>query len=170
MREPISVSSRLCSSVKRPGSWRLQIEHADDSVLDDQRNRHSERTSATSEMYSGASDVIDQNGFAPLRRQSGYALANFDLHPLGDFARISHLKTDAQFLGFLIQQEDGEDLVVNDFAHQFRHAAQGGVQVERGVDHVRHLEQKGSTFNCDPIGSQKCPRLSFMITAGPPQR
>ena len=63
------------------------------------------------------------------------------LAPLGNLARISHLKADSQVLCFFIYQQDGEDLVVNDFAYQFSHAAQGGVQVEGGVDDVRHLEQ-----------------------------
>ena len=87
-----------------------------------------------------------------LRRQPGDALANLDLYPLGNFARISHLEADSQVLCFFIQQQDGEDFVVNDPAHQFRHAAQRGVQVEGGVDDVRHLKQQRLDFQLIGLG------------------
>ena len=84
-------------------------------------------------------NVVHQDGFTPLRRHSGDALADLDLDSFGDFAGVSHLKSDAQILGFFIHQQYGKDLVINDFAHQFGHPAQGGVQIESGIDHVRHF-------------------------------
>src|SRR5207237_9185137 len=44
--------------------------------------------------------------------------------------------------GFFIQQQDRKDLIIKYFTHQFSNPAQGRVQVERGVDHIGHLEQK----------------------------
>ena len=87
-------------------------------------------------------NVVHQDGLAALRCQPGDALANLDLHPLRNFARISHLEADAQLLRLFVQQQDGKDFVVDDATHQFRHAAQRGVQVEGGIDHVRHLKQQ----------------------------
>ena len=53
MRDPISVSSRLCSSVKRPASWRLEIQHTDDPIFHDQRNGQLGAHVGSAEMYSG---------------------------------------------------------------------------------------------------------------------
>ena len=55
---------------------------------------------------------------------------------------IADLEAKAQFLRFFIEQKDGKDLVINDFAHHFGHAPQRGIQVERGIDHIRDFEQK----------------------------
>ena len=78
-----------------------------------------------------------------LRRKPGHAFADLDLHPFGDFAGVSHLETNAQILCFLVDQQNGENLVVDDLADEFGYAPQRGIEVESGVDHVRHLEQQG---------------------------
>jgi hypothetical protein len=56
---------------------------------------------------------------------------------------VAHGEAEAKFVGALIEQQDGEDLVVDDLAHQFGHALEQGVEIERGVHHVGHLEQEG---------------------------
>ena len=69
MREANSVSSRLCSSVKAPGCAGFNVDHADDLVLGDQRNRqfgtHAGRR--VDEVLFGR-DVVDQHRLAQLRR------------------------------------------------------------------------------------------------------
>ena len=50
-----------------------------------------------------------------------------------------------------MQQEDRENLVVNDFAHELRDPAQGSIEVERGVDNVRHFEQKRINMGLDIV-------------------
>jgi len=77
-----------------------------------------------------------------LRRKAGYAFSHLDPNLVREFALVSHVKTNAQFLGFFIQQQDRKDLIIKYFTHQFSNPAQGRVQVERGVDHIGHLEQK----------------------------
>ncbi len=67
-----------------------------------------------------------------------------DLDPsaIGILPRIADLKTEAQLLRALVQQKDGEDFVVDDLANQFGDPAQGGVEVERGIDHVGDFQQQ----------------------------
>ena len=142
------------------GFVRLQIQHADDPILDDQRNRQLRaHVGSARDVLGMLRHVVDQDGLAPLRRQPGDALANLDLYPLGNFARISHLEADAQVLCLLIHQQDGKDLVVDDFAHQFGHAAQRGVQIERGIDDVRHLEQQEARLSTVRIESKQFPQV-----------
>ena len=52
------------------------------------------------------------------------------------------METNVQFLALLVEQQNSEDLVVNDFAHQLRHPPKRGIEIERGVDHVGYLEQE----------------------------
>ena len=62
---------------------------------------------------------------------------------------------------FSLSKQDREDFVVDDFAHQFGHAAQRGFQVERGVDHVRHFEQQRLDFEPIGLGQQRFPACGF---------
>ena len=66
-----------------------------------------------------------------------------DAQALGNLGRITHLKTDVEFLARLVEQQDGEDFVVDDLADEFGDAAKRGFEIERGVDDVRHFEQQG---------------------------
>ena len=91
-------------------------------------------------------NVIHEDGLTPLCSHSSYPLANLDLYSFGDFTRVSNLEADAQFLSFLIHQQNGKDLVVDDLTDQFCYPPQSGVQVESGVDDVRHFEQQ--RLNC----------------------
>ena len=94
-------------------------------------------------MYCGSvGNVANQHRFTALRRDARHPFAHFDAQPLRHFRRITHLKPEAQFLRLLVEQQDGENLVINDFAHQFRHPPQRSVQIERGVDHVSHFQQQ----------------------------
>ena len=154
MREPISVNRRLCSSVKRPASCASRFSTPMTRFLTISGTASSERTSVNDrDVFGMLGNVIHQDGFTPLRRHSGDALADLDLDSLGDFTRVSNLKADAQVLGLFVHQQDGKDFVVDDFAHQFGHAAQRGVQIEGGVDHVRHFKQKRLDFQLIGLGS-----------------
>src|SRR5208282_4766348 len=46
-----------------------------------------------------------------------------------------------QLLGLFIQQQYREDFIVDEPLQHLGHALQQSVQVERGVDRVRHLQQ-----------------------------
>ena len=43
---------------------------------------------------------------------------------------------------FFVNQQNGKDLVIDDFTHQFCHSAQSGVEVKGGIYNVCHLKQK----------------------------
>ena len=75
----------------------------------------------------------------------GYAsdsVTNLDANSVGNLSRMSRLKPDAKLLGFFVQQQDGEDFVIDDLADQFRHAPESGVEVKSGVDDISDLEKK----------------------------
>ena len=77
MREPISVSSRLCSSVKRPASCVSRFSTPMTRFLTISGMASSERTlGSAGDVLGMLGDIVDQNGLAPLRRQPGDALAN----------------------------------------------------------------------------------------------
>ena len=88
-------------------------------------------------------NVVDQHGFAPQHGSSGDSLANLNADALGHLGRMTHLEADAQLVGFLVQQQDGKDFVVDNLLQHLGYALQQGIQVERGVDRVGHFEQVG---------------------------
>ena len=131
----------------------LDVDDADQAVLDDQRNRElGMNVGQRFDVEVFARDVGDQLRLARLGGAPGDALTNLHANALGDFGRIADLKTDVEFLALFIEQENGEDLVVDDLANKFGDAAQGGLQVERGVDDVGHFEQKRFRFVGRPRG------------------
>ncbi len=110
--------------IEAAGFMRLQVQYANHLILDDQRNRQLRaHIGSAGNVLRMLRNVVDEDSLAALRRQSRDAFANLDLYPLGHFAGISHLEADPQVLRLLIYQQDGENLVVNDLAHQFRHPA-----------------------------------------------
>ena len=122
---------------------RLNVDHANHPVLDDQRDgefRVHVGQGLNVEIF--LRRIGDQYGLPNLGRASGYALAHFHAQAVGDLLRISHMEAYVQFLTVFIEQQDGENFVVNNLADQFRHPPQRGFQVERGVDHVGHFEQE----------------------------
>ncbi len=104
---------------------------------------------ASSERTSGlAADVVlcvpyilEQNGFAPLGGLPDDALAHADPQPL-DLRGVADLKTHAQIVGALIQEQDGEDLVVDHRSHQVRCAVHQGLQIEGGIQGVGQTHEK----------------------------
>ncbi len=62
------------------------------------------------------------------------------------------MKAHVKFLALFIEQKNGKDFVVDDLAHQFGDAAQGSLEIERGIDDVRHFEQERFHFIGDVAG------------------
>ena len=54
---------------------------------------------------------------------------------------MADLEPHAQFVGAVVEQEDGEDSVVDNRAHQLRGAIEQRLQVQRGVQRVGELHQ-----------------------------
>ncbi len=93
----------------------FHIDHADDFVLGDQRHRQLGTNAGRGvDEVLLRRNVVDQHGFALLHRSSGYSLADLDADALGDLRRMTNLEANAQLLGLLVQQQDGEDFVVDD--------------------------------------------------------
>src|ERR1700756_2415951 len=125
----------------------LDINHPDQPVLDDQRHcqlRAHVRNGLDIVVFLG--DVVHQNRLPQLRSPPRHSLADLDPHALRIFPRISRLKAEPQLLRFLVQQQDRKNFVVDDLAYQFRDPAQGGIKVERGIDHVGHFQQQRLNF------------------------
>ena len=107
--------------------------HADHFVLGDQRHRQlgAHAGSGVDEVFLGG-NVVHQQGFAPLHRLSRDALPDLDADALGDLGRMPDLEADAKLLLLVVQQQDGEDLVVDKALQHLCHTLQQGVQVQRG--------------------------------------
>ena len=73
-----------------------------------------------------------------------------------DLRRVADLEAHAQVVGAVVEQEDGEDAVVDDGAHQLGGAVEQGLQVERGVERVGQLHQVGHVgrLHADVCGSR----------------
>src|ERR1051326_5001300 len=86
-------------------------------------------------------DVVDQNGLAQLSSKPGNAFTDFDASAVSEFLRIADLKAESQVLRLLIEQQDGENFVVDDLADDFGDATDGRVQVERRGQDVGNVEK-----------------------------
>jgi hypothetical protein len=132
------------------GFARLQIDHANHAILHDQRNGKLGayvRNGLDIAVFLG--DVLDQHGLPELRGAPGDPLAYFDSDPVGIFSGIARLETEAQLLSLLVEQKDGENFVIDDLANEFRHPPEGGVEVERGIDHVGDFQQQWVDFQLE---------------------
>jgi hypothetical protein len=127
---------------KRPRLTGFHIDDADNFVLGDQR-----RCQLRTRARRGVDEVllrrniVDQHGLAPQHCLPGDPLAHLDADALGNLGRMADLKSYAQLLGFLVQQQDGKDFIVDNLLQHLGHALQQSVQVERGVDRVGDLKQ-----------------------------
>ena len=128
--------------MKAPGCAGLDVEHADDFVFRDQRHRQL-RTHAgrgVDEVLLRA-NVVHQHRLAQLHGFAGYPLPHLDVNALGYIRRMADLETDAQLLRSLVQQQDGEHLVIHHPLQHLGHALQQGVEVERGVHRIGNFQQ-----------------------------
>jgi len=55
---------------------------------------------------------------------------------------VSNLKAEAQFLVALIEQQDGENLVINDPFYHFRNTLKQSIKIQRGIQDVSHFNEK----------------------------
>ena len=92
-------------------------------------------------------DIIHQNCGAFLYGTAGHTFADFNANPLRYFRKVADLEAEAQLLGTLIQQKNGENFVVNDPLHHLSHTLQQRVKIKRGVEHVRNFNQKRLNIN-----------------------
>ena len=83
IREATSSSRRWCSGVKYGGGLRLDVEDADDLVLDDERNGQlGADVGVGVDVVFGLGDVFDEEGFALECGLPDDAAAELDAHAL----------------------------------------------------------------------------------------
>ena len=129
----------------------FDVENADHLVLGDQRNGQfgMDAGRGVDEVLLRG-HVVDQHGLAAQHGLAGDALADLDADALGDFGRMPHLEADAQLLRLFVEQQDGEDFVVDEALQHLGYALQQRVQVQRGIHRIGDFEQ--IPVECAAIG------------------
>ena len=80
-------------------------------------------------------DVVDAERAALQRGLADDTLAHLDASAF-DLGCVTDLEAHPEFLGAVVDEEDGEDAVVDDGADEVGDAVHQGVEVERGVEGV----------------------------------
>ena len=146
----------------------LEIDDADDAVLHDQRHGQlGQHVRVGVDVVLPRAHVLDQDRPALTRRLAHDAAAGLDAHAL-DLRRVAGLEAHAQIAGAVVDQQDGEDAVVDDGAHQVRDAVHQRVQVERGVQRVgqAHQEVELQRLQPDIRGSRQLGRCEGRTPPG----
>src|ERR1041385_2606445 len=121
----------------------FQIDHANNAVLVDQRHGQLRAHAGNGLNILGRlGDVIHQDGAALLHSAAGNAFAHFHPDTLGNLRQMADLKAKTQLLRAFVQQQDGENLIVDDAFYHLSHALHERVEIKRGVEHVRHFNEK----------------------------
>ena len=124
------------------GLLRLDVDDPDEPVLDDQWHgqlRAHRRVHV--DVVRVLKDVVDQDGLARLRDLADDAFAHLDLQPFC-LGAVPDLEAHAQVVGAVVEQQNGEDAVVDHRAHQAGGAVQQRLQVEGGVERVGEAQQE----------------------------
>src|SRR5260370_11448243 len=121
------------------GGCGLEVDYADDLVLDEERDCEvGEDVGMGVDVVVSFGDVFDEEGFALQRGLADDAATKLDAHAL-DLAGVTDLEAHAEVFGAVVEEEDGEDFVVDDGADEVGYAVHEGVEVEGGVEGVGEL-------------------------------
>ena len=115
---------------------RLDIDDADHAILDDQRHcqlRADMRIDV--DIVFRLADVVHQHGLARLCRLSDNPFAHADTHALS-LRRMADLEAHPQIVGAVVEQQNGEDAVIDDRAHKVGCALQQCLEVKRRVQRI----------------------------------
>ncbi len=112
------------------------------------------------DVVGGLGYVVYQYGLAPLRSLSYYSVAHADAHPFR-FRRVTDLEAHAQIVGAVVEQQDGEDAVIDDSARKVGGALEQRLQIERGVERIRELQE---VIELDGVDSRGCIRRTPPLT------
>src|SRR5882757_8605352 len=147
----------------------LEVEYADDFVLDDERDREfGADVGVGVDVVVGFGDVFDEEGFALERRLADDAAAELDAHAL-DFAGVTDLEAHAEIFGAVVEEEDGEDFVVDDGADEVGDTVHEGVEIEGGVEGVGELVEEvdlegfNANFWVGGVGVKECGRSGAIV-------
>ena len=118
MREADELEQALVLHSEVADGLGLQIEDADHLVLDDERDRElGADVGVRVDVVLLRGHVFYEQGFALECGLAGDAAAEFDAHPF-DLAGVADLEAHAEVGGAVIDEQDGEDLVVDDGADE----------------------------------------------------
>ena len=92
--------------------------------------------------------VVEEDGLARERDLADNTLADRDARVL-DLGRVADLKSHAQLVRAVVEQEDGKDTVGDEGANQLGGAGEQGLQVECGVERVGETHQIGDVGGLD---------------------
>ncbi len=120
----------------------LDIDDADEAVSGDERHGQlGADVGIGIDVIRRLGDVVHQHGLAVLRHFADDSLPHADAHTL-DFRLVADLETHAEVVGAIVDEQDREDAVVDDGAHQRRGALEQGLQVEGGVERVGQADEE----------------------------
>ena len=104
----------LCSSLKAPG-WSASTSITPMTLFLAMRGAASSERAPGAELmkFCLGGNVVDQHRLALLNCPSRNPLSDLNADAFGDLRRMTHLEAYSQFLGFFVQQQDGEDFVVD---------------------------------------------------------
>ena len=120
----------------------LEVEDADDLVFDDEGNGELGADGGIGvDVVFDAGDVVDEERAALGGGLAGDAAAELDADAL-DVVGVAGLEAHPELLGAVVEQEDGEDAVIDDGANEIGDAMHEGVEVEGGVERVGEAEEE----------------------------
>ncbi len=118
------------------------IDDADDLVLDDERDGElGADVGVGVDVVVGFGDVLDEDGLALEGGLADDAAAELDAHAF-DLGGVADLEAHAEVFGAVVEEEDGEDAVVDDGADEVGDAVHEGVEVEGGVEGVGEVVEE----------------------------
>ena len=124
------------------GGLGLEVEDADDLVLDDERDGElGTHVGIGVDVVLGLGDVFDEERLTLEGGLADDAFTELDAHPL-DLSRVADLEAHAQVLRTVVDEEDGEDFVVDDGADEVGDAVHEGVEVKCGVESVGEVMEE----------------------------
>ena len=88
-------------------------------------------------------DVLDQHRALRLGRASHNPLPHLDPQAADRVVGVADAEAHPEFLRFLVEQEEGEDLVVDGAFHHLGDTHHQLVQIEGRADALAHFEQQG---------------------------
>jgi hypothetical protein len=113
-------------------------------------------------------DVFDEEGLALQCGLADDAAAELDAHAL-DFGGVADLEAHAEIFGAVVQEEDGEDFVVDDGADEIGNPVHEGVEIEGCVECVGQsveevdLERLDANFGVDGVRVEECGRGGAVV-------
>ena len=122
------------------GGLGLDVDDADDLVFDDEGDGELGADAGVGvdvvlDKAGGGADVFDEDGASMEGGLADDAAAELDAHAL-DLGGVPGLEAHPELVGAVVDEQDGEDAVVDDGADEVGDAVHEGVEVEGGVEGV----------------------------------